>query len=50
MELRKSRVRLKIRKKFFSPRVMRLWNRPPREVVAASFLIMFKARLDEAVS
>ena len=40
----------KIRKKFCTVRVVRHWNRLPREAVDALSLEAFKARLDRAVS
>jgi len=49
-KLKADRCRLAIRKKFFTMRVVKHWNRLPREAVAASSLAAFKARLDGALS
>ncbi|KFQ33553.1 hypothetical protein N332_14949, partial [Mesitornis unicolor] len=46
---KEGRLRLDIRKKFFTARVMRHWHRLPRGVVDAPSLEVFKARLDGAL-
>ncbi|KFR10763.1 hypothetical protein N306_15062, partial [Opisthocomus hoazin] len=48
-KLKEGRFRLDIRKKFFTMRVVKHWNRLPREAVHAPSMEMFKARLDGAL-
>ncbi|GAB0207666.1 hypothetical protein GRJ2_003232300 [Grus japonensis] len=48
-KLKEGRFRLDIKKKFFSMRVVRRWNRLPREAADAPSLEVFKAMLDEAL-
>jgi len=49
-KLREGRFRLYIRKKLFTIRVMRHWNRLPRGVLDAPSLDTFRVRLNQALS
>ena len=44
--MKEGRFSLDVRGKFFTRRVVRCWNRLPREAVDALSLEVFKARLD----
>jgi len=49
-KLKEGRIRLDIRKKLFTLRVVKPWPRLPREVVAGPSLETSQARLDGALS
>jgi len=50
LNLKKNRLGLDIQNKFFTVRVVKHWNRLPREVEDAPYLEMFKVRLDGVLS
>ncbi|KGL75959.1 hypothetical protein N309_14705, partial [Tinamus guttatus] len=49
LKLHQGRFRLNIRKNFYTERVVKHWNRLPREVMVSISSAAFKKRVDEAL-